>query len=109
MQGVVSGSIDITQSLKLNNVNTSLHAPTQMQLPKTTLPEPLANALNAYIHDQEIPPSTTDVVQAALAQFLAEKGYLPSLKKRLKITPALTGSGYTDTSINHDIVIASPQ
>ncbi len=83
-----------------------------MQLPSTTLPDTLAKALDAYIHDQEIPPSTTDIVQAALAKFLADQGYLPSLKKRLRITPAPSGSGYTNTSVNHDKVFAdqaSPQ
>lgn len=77
-----------------------------MQLPSTTLPDTLANALDAYIHDQEVPPSTTAVVQAALAKFLTDQGYLPSLKKRLQITPALSGSGYTDTSVNHDRVFS---
>lgn len=77
-----------------------------MQLPSTTLPDTLANALDAYIHDQEIPPSTTAVVQAALAKFLADQGYLPNLNKRLRITPASSGSGYTDTSVNHDRVFS---
>lgn len=83
-----------------------------MQLPSTTLPDTLANALDAYIHDQEVPPSTTTVVQAALVKFLADQGYLPSLKKRLRITSAPSGSGYTDISVNHDKVFAdqpSPQ
>ena len=77
-----------------------------MQIPSTTLPDTVANALEAYIHDQEVPPSTTAVVQAALAKFLVDQGYLPSSKKRLRITPAPIGSGYTDTSVNHDQVFS---
>lgn len=73
----------------------------------TTLPDPLAQALDAYVNDQEVPPSTTAIVQAALEAFLSERGYLPSFKKRLRIKPAPQGSGYTDTSINHDRVLAT--
>jgi hypothetical protein len=36
------------------------------------------------------------------------KELLSMSKKRLRITPPLTGSGYSDTSINHDRVLAEP-
>ncbi len=68
-----------------------------------TLPDPLAQALDAYVNDQKVPPSTSAIVQAANKAFLSEHGYLPSFKKRLRITPAPHGSGYIDTSINHDL------
>lgn len=71
-----------------------------------TLPDRLAEALDAYIRDQEISTSTTDIVQAALEQYLTEKGYLPNIKKHLRITPATDGTGYRDTSINHDSTLA---
>lgn len=54
-----------------------------------------------------VPPSTSAIVQAANKAFLSQHGYLPSFKKRLRITPAPHGSGYTDTSINHDQVLAA--
>lgn len=43
-----------------------------------------------------------EVIQAAL-QLLATQ----TSAKRLRITPAPQGSGYTDTSINHDRVLAN--
>ncbi len=43
-----------------------------------------------------------EVIQAAL-QLLATQ----TSTKRLRITPAPQGSGYTDTSINHDRVLAN--
>lgn len=66
------------------------------------IPDTLAKALDAYIHDQETLLSATDFMQATLAQFLPEQGYLPSLKKHLQITPSASGSGYINTSVNHD-------
>ncbi|WP_250122025.1 hypothetical protein [Chroococcidiopsis sp. CCMEE 29] len=71
-----------------------------MKRSKIILPDNLAEALDAYVRDQEVPPSTTAVVQVALEAFLMERGYLPSQKKRLRITPVKGGD--TDTSINHD-------
>ena len=68
-----------------------------------TLPDQLAEALDAYVKDQEVPPSTTAVVQVALEAFLIERGYLPSQKKRLRITPVKGRD--TDTSIKHDEIL----
>ena len=68
-----------------------------------TLPAQLAEAPDAYVKDQEVSPSTTAVVQAALEAFLIERGYLPSQKKRLRITPVKGGD--TDTSIKHDEIL----
>ena len=42
-----------------------------------TVPDDLECALDAYIHDQEVPPALTTAVQAALRQYFAERGYLP--------------------------------
>lgn len=68
-----------------------------------TLPEHLAEALDAYLRDQEVPFSTTAVVQVALEEFLIDRGYLLSEKKKLRITP-VKGED-TDTSIKHDEIL----
>lgn len=78
-----------------------------MQHVDTTLSEPLAQALNAYLNDQAVQLTPAAIVQVALEEFLSQRGYLPSFQKRLRITPASESSGYTDTSLNHDKVLAS--
>jgi metal-responsive CopG/Arc/MetJ family transcriptional regulator len=75
-----------------------------MKRSTVTLPDHLAEALDAYVTAQEVPPSTTAVVQVALEEFLIERGYLPKLQnKQLRITPVK--SGVTNTSIEHDEVL----
>ena len=71
-----------------------------MQHLEIDLPDRLAQALDSYLQDQD--SSTITAVQTALEEFLSERGYLPITKKVLRITPAQIGSGYTDTSIQHD-------
>ncbi len=41
-----------------------------------TFPDDLAEALETYVQSQEAPPSLTTVVQAALRQYLGERGFL---------------------------------
>ncbi|HEY9640770.1 MAG TPA: type II toxin-antitoxin system ParD family antitoxin [Coleofasciculaceae cyanobacterium] len=48
--------------------------------------------------------SAEEVIQAALQLLVASPASLP---KRLHVTPAAQGSGYTDTAINHDRVLAN--
>jgi hypothetical protein len=66
-----------------------------------TLPDDLAEAMESYQNAQEAPPSLTTVVQAALRQYLAERGFLRT-RRPLQITPALKGSGRSDVSQQHD-------
>lgn len=66
-----------------------------------TLPDDLAEAVNEYVRAQEAPPALTTVVQAALREYLRERGFLRQYRP-LKITPAPRGSGRSDVSINHD-------
>ena len=66
-----------------------------------TIDKEVAQALEAYVRDQEAAPALTAVVQAALRSFLAERGYLPA-RRRPKITPAPRGSGKSDISVEHD-------
>jgi hypothetical protein len=66
-----------------------------------TVPPEIELALDHYVRDQEAPPALTAVVQAALTEFLTERGYLRA-EKRLRIRPASVGSGTRDSSVNHD-------
>ncbi len=69
-----------------------------------TLPAALADALDAYIGDQEVAPSTTAIVQVALEAFLSERGYLPGpTRKQLRLTPV--DGGDADTSVKHDEIL----
>lgn len=65
-----------------------------------TLPDDLAEALEAYVQAQEAPPSLTAVLQAALRDYLRERGFLRA-HRPLKISPK-GNSGRRDVSENHD-------
>jgi hypothetical protein len=75
-----------------------------MQQVTIELPTTIINALAAY--NQEHKVSSSDAVQTAIESFLIAKGYLSKPKKSFHLSPAPKGSGYTDTSINHDAVLA---
>jgi hypothetical protein len=69
-----------------------------------TLPDDIAKAVDEYVQAQEAPPALTAVLQAALREYLRERGYLREYRS-LKITPAKKGSGRSDVSINHDLYL----
>ena len=71
-----------------------------------TVTDELERDLNAYLSEQDTPPSLTTVMQVALrdflrAQRLLEREYRPA-RGPLQITPAEKGSGKSDVSVNHD-------
>jgi hypothetical protein len=68
-----------------------------------TLPDDLAKAVDEYVQAQEAPPALTTVVQAALREYLRERGFLREYRP-LKITPK-GNSGRSDVSINHDLYL----
>jgi hypothetical protein len=70
-----------------------------------TFPDDLAEAMDNYVRAQEAPPALTAVVQAALREYLRERGFLREYRP-LRITPAKRGSGRSDVSINHDLYFA---
>ncbi len=69
------------------------------------MPNDLAAALEAYRRDQEIPLDLSEVVQTALREYLAERGYVAGMRT-LRITPASRGSGHHDISVEHDRYLA---
>ncbi len=68
-----------------------------------TLPDDLAKAVDDYVKAQEAPPALTAVMQAALREYLRERGYLRQYRP-LKITPK-GNSGRGDVSENHDLYL----
>jgi len=68
-----------------------------------TLPDDLAKAVEEYVQAQEAPPALTTVVQAALREYLRERGFLRAYRP-LKITPK-GNSGRSDVSENHDLYL----
>jgi hypothetical protein len=68
-----------------------------------TFPDDLAKAMEDYLQSQEAPPSLTTVMQAALREYLRERGFLREFRP-LKITPK-GNSGRSDVSQNHDLYL----
>lgn len=73
-----------------------------------TLPDDLAAGIDEYLRAQDAPPALTTVLQAALREYLRERGFLRPFRP-LKITPAPQGSGLTDVSVNHDKYFAEEE
>ena len=76
-----------------------------MKRATVTIPDDLADAVESYARDQEARPTLTVVVQSALRQFLAQRGYVGT-RRTLRITPAKRGSGLKDVSLEHDRYLA---
>jgi len=77
-----------------------------MRRATVTIPDDLANAVDRYARAQEARPTLTTVVQAALRQFLTERGYL-SAAGPLRITPANRGGRRRGVSQAHDRYLAA--
>jgi hypothetical protein len=73
-----------------------------------TLTDDLADALETYVRAQEVRPTLTAVVQVALREYLAERGFL-KVDRSLKVSPARRGSGSRDGSREHDRYLAKKQ
>jgi hypothetical protein len=66
-----------------------------------TIDDNLERALDLYVSQQKVQPTLNDVVEVALAEYLARRGSTPPTH-RLHITPASPGSGQSDVSEQHD-------
>lgn len=69
-----------------------------------TFPDDLARAMEEYRSSQETPPTLTKIVQAALREYLRQRGFIRS-HRPLKLT-SLGHSGRSDISENHDLYLA---
>jgi hypothetical protein len=77
-----------------------------MKRATVSIPDDLAKAVESYVRAQNTPLPLTAVVQAALRQYLTQRGYLPS-RKSLCINPSPQGSGRSDVSQAHDRYLAA--
>jgi hypothetical protein len=68
-----------------------------------TFPDDLAEAVDNYLQAQDAPPALTTVMQAALREYLRERGFL-RVRRPLKITPK-GNSGRSDVSHSHDLYL----
>jgi len=66
-----------------------------------TIDDDLERALDSFVSRQEVQPTLTAVVRAALTEYLSRRGAAPP-SQRLRITPAAKGSGRSDVSRQHD-------
>jgi hypothetical protein len=66
-----------------------------------TIGDDIEDTLDAYLRQQEIAPALTAVMQAALREYLARRGFGGGPRK-LRVTPAKKGSGARDASVQHD-------
>ena len=74
-----------------------------MKRATVTLPDDLEEAVDQYAQMQDVPPGLTAIVQAALREYLQERGFLRTYRP-LKLEP-LGNSGRSDVSINHDLYL----
>jgi hypothetical protein len=71
-----------------------------------TIEGDLEKALQSYTSAQEVAPTFTALVQAALREYLARRGAAAPAHP-LRITPAKKGSGKSDVSQRHDQYFAA--
>lgn len=76
-----------------------------MRRATVTISDEIETTLDAYIRQQEVAPALTAVVQAALREYLARRGF-SSGPHKFSITPAKKGSGARDVSVHHDRYLA---
>ncbi len=76
-----------------------------MKRASITISDDLEAAVTAYQRDQPVPTALTEIAQAALREYLSERGYLAT-RRPLRISPAERGSGETTVSAEHDRYLA---
>jgi hypothetical protein len=70
-----------------------------------TISDEIEANLNAYIREREGSSTLAAIVQAALREFLARRGFAVGARK-LRVIPAKKGSGAKDVSVDHDRYLA---
>jgi hypothetical protein len=70
-----------------------------------TIGDELEAQLDSWMRRQDAAPPLTAVVQLALKEFLALRGFAMPARK-LHITPSRKGSGSHDVSVAHDRYLA---
>jgi hypothetical protein len=70
-----------------------------------TIGDEIEVQLDAWMRRQDAAPPLTTVVQSALREFLALRGFAAQPRK-LRITPSGKGSGLRNVSADHDRYLA---
>lgn len=60
----------------------------------------------AFTIATKLSPEKQDALARLILQEIEEQKLHPSIKKPRPLQPLTKGSGYTDTSINHDAILA---
>ena len=76
-----------------------------MRRATVTITDDLEVSLDAYNRQQDVSPALTAVLQAALREYLARRGFRAN-PKALRITPAKKGSGTRQVGVRHDRYLA---
>jgi hypothetical protein len=76
-----------------------------MRRATVTIGDDIEAQLDSWMRQQDAAPPLTAVVQSALREFLALRGFATSSRK-LRITPSRKGSGSDDVSVAHDRYLA---
>lgn len=76
-----------------------------MRRATVTLTDEIESALDAYRKAQDAPPSLTAITQAALREYLAQRGFLRT-RRTFWLTPAEHGSGDPHASRDHNRYVA---
>jgi|HubBroStandDraft_3_1064219.scaffolds.fasta_scaffold1252262_2 hypothetical protein len=77
----------------------------KMRRATITIGDEIEAQLDAWMRRQDAAPPLTAVVQTALKEFLAHRGFAAPSGK-LHITPSRKGSGSRDVSVAHDRYLA---
>jgi len=77
-----------------------------MKRATVSIPDDLEQAIERYVAAHDARPALTAVIQAALRQYLTDRGYLRSAGPP-RISPARKGSGRRDVSQAHDRYLAA--
>jgi hypothetical protein len=70
-----------------------------------TIGDDIEASLDEYMRQQDAAPPLTAVLQTALKEYLARRGFIAG-ERKLRISPAKKGSGAKDVSIDHDRYLA---
>ncbi len=76
-----------------------------MRRATVTIGPELESMLDAYLKQQDAAPALTSIVQAALREYLARRGFTAE-PRQFHVTPARKGSGLRDVSLRHDRYLA---
>jgi hypothetical protein len=77
----------------------------QIRRATITIGDEIEAQLDSWMSQQGATASLTTVVQAALKEFLALRGF-GNVPRKLHITPSKKGSGSRDVSVAHDSYLA---